>query len=101
MHSHAGYPSGKLTDLFPGMGFLDVGEAEAFLLMPQALHGMRSSPETGPRSAAHEGARKTAEQDFAVRAPERDSAEWVERRQQRKVPRLCRANEVSSAPLSC
>lgn len=35
------------------------------------------------------------------RAPECTSAEWVERRQLRKVPRLCRANEVSSAPLSC
>ena len=53
----------------------------------------------GARSA--ERARVGTKWRFAVRAPERDSAEWVERRQQRKVPRLCRANEVSSAPLSC
>lgn len=41
----------KLTDLFPGMGFLNAGGVGAFLLMPQALHGMRSIPETGPRRA--------------------------------------------------
>lgn len=48
---HAGYPSVNSQTCFPVWDFWTREELAPFYIMPEALHGMRSSPETGPRRA--------------------------------------------------
>lgn len=69
----------KLTGQFPDIRFLDVGEVYVFLLMPEALHGMRSSPETGPRRAELVVGKNRNKVEIRSKSPGARIAEWVSR----------------------
>jgi len=70
------------------MGFLNAGGVDVFLLMPEALHGMRSIPETGPRSAGRGVGKRRNGMEMRSKGPGAGTAEWVSRERSGRRRRL-------------